>query len=84
MMSFAIAVKRYSGFDLYIEGFPGEDPTVGQKLVQTNAWWKCGFASSYHRTDEVVAELWEFASVSVKVTWKSYRKLTSRGVQYLV
>jgi len=79
MMSFAIAVKRHSGIDLYIEGFPGEDPTIGQKVVPTNARWKYSFVTSYHRTDEVVAELGEFASVSVKVTWKSYRKLTSQG-----
>ncbi|CAL5092841.1 unnamed protein product [Urochloa decumbens] len=83
MMSFAIAVERRSGFDLYIEGFPGDDPATGQKPV-TYSCWKCGFASSYHRMDEEVAELGEFASVSVKVTWKSYTKKTSQGVQNLV
>ncbi|CAN6343467.1 unnamed protein product [Urochloa humidicola] len=80
MMSFAIAVETHSGFDLYIEGFPRDKHTVGRKPVPYSSW-KCGFASSYHRTDEEVAELGEFASVSVKVTWKSYFKKTSRRVE---
>ncbi|CAL4891475.1 unnamed protein product [Urochloa decumbens] len=75
-MSFAIAVERRSGFDLYIEGFPRDNHTVGRKQVPYS-WWKCGFTCSYHRTDEEVAELGVFASVSVKVTWKSYLKKTS-------
>lgn len=83
MMSFAIAVETHSGFNLYIAGFPGDDHTVGRKPVPCS-WWKCGFASSYHRTDEEVAVLGEFASVSVKVTWKSYLKRTSQGIKYLV
>ncbi|CAN6361434.1 unnamed protein product [Urochloa humidicola] len=80
VMSFVIAVETHSGFDLYIEGFPRDKHTVGQKPVPYS-WWKCGFASSYHRTDEEVAELGEFATVSVKVTWKSYLKKTSRRVE---
>ncbi|CAN6356643.1 unnamed protein product [Urochloa humidicola] len=82
-MCFAIAVERRSGFDLYIEGFPGDNHTIGQKPVPYS-WWKCGFASSYHRMYEEVADLGEFVSVSVKVTWKTYRKITSQGVQNVV
>ncbi|CAL4891484.1 unnamed protein product [Urochloa decumbens] len=75
MMSFAVAVERHSGFDLYIEGSPKDDPILGQKL-RPYQWWECGFASGYHGTSEEVAELGELAAFSVKVTWRSYMKNT--------
>lgn len=76
MMSFAVAVERRSGFDLYIEGSPRDDLMLGQK-VRPYLWWECGFASAYHGTNEEVAELGELAAFSVKVTWRSYEKNTA-------
>ncbi|CAL4891473.1 unnamed protein product [Urochloa decumbens] len=76
-MSFAVAVERHSGFDLYIEGSPKDDPILGQKL-RPYQWWECGFASGYHGTSEEVAELGELAAFSVKVTWRSYMKNTNQ------
>ncbi|RLN00801.1 hypothetical protein C2845_PM06G32020 [Panicum miliaceum] len=73
MMSFAVAVERHSGFDLYIEGSPRVDPVLGQEL-RPYSWWQCSVASSYHGMTEKVAELGDFAEFSVKITWRSYMK----------
>ncbi|TVU49585.1 hypothetical protein EJB05_00899, partial [Eragrostis curvula] len=71
--SFAVGVEMYNYLDLYIEGFPLHDPVLGQKL-RPGSWWQCSFSSSYHGTVELVAELGDFAAVSVKVTWKCYTR----------
>jgi hypothetical protein len=68
MTSFVIAVERHSDFDLYIKGYPRD-----QKLVPCSRW-QCSFASGYHGTDEEVADLGDFGTVSVMVTWRSHRK----------
>nr|CAB3464971.1 unnamed protein product [Digitaria exilis] len=65
MMSFAVAVERHSGFDLYIEGSPRDDLMLDQK-VRPYLCWECGFASAYHGTSEEVALLGELAAFSVK------------------
>ncbi|TVU49577.1 hypothetical protein EJB05_00890, partial [Eragrostis curvula] len=67
--SFVVGVEMYNYLDLYIEGFPLHDPVLGRKL-RPSSWWQCSFSSSYHGTVELVAELGDFAAVSVKVTWK--------------
>jgi hypothetical protein len=73
MMTFIVAVKCQTGIDLYIEGSPKDDSISGQKLRPYML--KSGFASSLHGTSEEVAELGELAAFSVKVTWRSYKKL---------
>jgi hypothetical protein len=83
MTSFAIAVERYSDFDLYIKGYPRDHPNVDQKLVPCSRW-QCSFASGYHGTDEEVAELGDFGALSVKVTWRSHRKNIDEYDWYLV
>ncbi|TVU49580.1 hypothetical protein EJB05_00894 [Eragrostis curvula] len=65
-MSFVVAAERRGGFDLYIEV---ASPILGQKQN-----WQRGFLSAYHGTAEEVAELGDFATVSVKITWKTYEK----------
>jgi hypothetical protein len=59
--------------DVSIEGFVIDDPVRGQKMLP-GSWWQCSFTSRYHGTVEAVAELRDFASVSVKVSWKCYEK----------
>nr|CAB3466271.1 unnamed protein product [Digitaria exilis] len=73
-MTFVVAVERHKNLDLYIKAAPGDDPFVGmEKKPMSCSWQQYSFASGYHGTDEREAELGEFAQVSVKVTWKSYR-----------
>ncbi|TVU49576.1 hypothetical protein EJB05_00889 [Eragrostis curvula] len=83
-MSFVVVAERRGGFDLYIEA---ASPILGQKPKQFS-WWQRGFLSAYHETVEEVATLGEFATVSVKITWRTYRKFGGRmscGVElYLV
>nr|CAB3462428.1 unnamed protein product [Digitaria exilis] len=73
-MTFVVAVERHKNLDLYIKAAPGDDPFVGmEKKPMSCSWQQYSFAPGYHGTDEREAELGEFALVSVKVTWKSYR-----------
>ncbi|TVU49584.1 hypothetical protein EJB05_00898 [Eragrostis curvula] len=69
-MSFVVAAERRGGFDLYIEA---ASPILGQKPKQLSRWQR-RFLSAYHGTEEEVAKLGEFATVSVKITWRTYRK----------
>uniref|UniRef100_A0A0A9DY41 DUF6598 domain-containing protein n=1 Tax=Arundo donax TaxID=35708 RepID=A0A0A9DY41_ARUDO len=73
VMSFVVAVVRYSDLDLYIEGSPKNDHVLGQEPLPVS-WWQCSVGSGYHGTDEEVAKLDEFATFSVKVTWKFHLK----------
>uniref|UniRef100_K3ZCU8 DUF6598 domain-containing protein n=2 Tax=Setaria italica TaxID=4555 RepID=K3ZCU8_SETIT len=84
VMNFVVAVETHSYLDLYIEGSPGPgvNPVLGRKEKKpvSHSWWKCSFGSAYHGMDKEVAELGEFAVVSVNVNWKSYRKKESLRV----
>ncbi|PUZ67575.1 hypothetical protein GQ55_3G447000 [Panicum hallii var. hallii] len=79
VMSFAVAVDTHNYLDVYIEGSSEDNPVLGQKEKKpaSRSWWKCSFGSDYHDMDKEVAELGEFAVVSVNVNWKSYRKKES-------
>ncbi|CAL4898429.1 unnamed protein product [Urochloa decumbens] len=68
--SFAVAVENSNYLDLYIEGSQRDDLTPVQKTRY--AKWQCSFESCYHRVEDQVVELGDFAAVSVKITWKSY------------
>ncbi|CAN6338696.1 unnamed protein product [Urochloa humidicola] len=71
--SFAVAVEKRNYLDLYIEGSQrGDDLTPVQKTRY--AKWQRSFGSCYHRVEDQVVELGDFAAVSVKITWKSYEK----------
>ncbi|CAL4898451.1 unnamed protein product [Urochloa decumbens] len=69
--SFAVAVENSNYLDLYIEGSQRDDLTPVQKTRY--AKWQCSFESCYHRVEDQVVELGDFAAVSVKITWKSYK-----------
>ncbi|RCV19173.1 hypothetical protein SETIT_3G362900v2 [Setaria italica] len=71
--SFAVAVEKHNYLDLYIEGSQRDDLTPAQK-TRRNEWWQCGFGSRYHGVEDLVAELGDFAAVSVKISFKSYEK----------
>ncbi|OEL35397.1 hypothetical protein BAE44_0003583 [Dichanthelium oligosanthes] len=73
-LKFAVAVERHNNLDLYIEAAPRDNPFVGkEKKTMSCSWRQFNFGSGYHGTDEVEAELGNFAKVSVKVIWRSYR-----------
>ncbi|KAL6622492.1 hypothetical protein ACP70R_032371 [Stipagrostis hirtigluma subsp. patula] len=72
--SFAIAVKIRSYLNLYIGGSPRGDLVLDQKS-QPGSWWQHSFGSGFHGKQELVANLGDFASFLVKVTWKSYRRV---------
>jgi hypothetical protein len=79
--SFAVAVGRHSSLDLYIEGSPRDDHdhhALGQKSPPRGSWQQ-SFRSGFHGTAELQAELGDFAEISVRVTWKTYKKV-SRSV----
>ncbi|GJN35270.1 hypothetical protein PR202_gb24022 [Eleusine coracana subsp. coracana] len=71
--SFAVGVEMCNDLDLFIDGYLIGNSVLDQKL-QRGSWWRCSFGSRYHGTVELVAELGDFAAVSVKVTWKTYEK----------
>ncbi|PVH63095.1 hypothetical protein PAHAL_3G472500 [Panicum hallii] len=79
VMSFAVAVDTHNYLDVCIEGSSEDNPVLGRKEKKpaSRSWWKCSFGSDYHDMDKEVAELGEFAVVSVNVNWKSYRKKES-------
>ncbi|RLN29401.1 hypothetical protein C2845_PM05G13890 [Panicum miliaceum] len=75
-------VETHNYLDLYIEGSSEDNPVLGRKekpatVGASRSWWKCSFGSDYHDMDKQVAELGEFAVVSVNVNWKSYKKKES-------
>ncbi|OEL20052.1 hypothetical protein BAE44_0018929 [Dichanthelium oligosanthes] len=76
MMTFVVAVDRHNKLDLYIEASSRDDSFVvkEEKKPMSYSWRQYSFRSGYHGTDEEVAELGEFAEVSVKVIWRSHIK----------
>ncbi|KAJ1265970.1 hypothetical protein BS78_08G115000 [Paspalum vaginatum] len=78
VMSFVVGVEVYNYLDLYIEASPSptDSPIHGQKEKKPvpRSWWCCGYGSALHSVDEDVAELGEFAAVSIKIDWKTYYK----------
>ncbi|CAL5092844.1 unnamed protein product [Urochloa decumbens] len=72
--TFVVAVDRRNDLDLYIEAAPRDYPFVGKEKKPMSCSWLHSFEwSDYHGTDECEAKLGEFAELSVKVIWKSYR-----------
>ncbi|CAN6356645.1 unnamed protein product [Urochloa humidicola] len=73
--TFVVAVERRNNLDLYIEAAPRDYPFVGKEKKPMPCSWLYSFksGSGYHGTDECEAKLGEFAELSVKVIWKSYR-----------
>lgn len=71
--SFAVAVGRRNFLDLCIEGSQRDDDSPVQKTQQYECW-QCSFGSRYHGVEDLVAELGDFAAVSVKISWTSYEK----------
>ncbi|KAF8667514.1 hypothetical protein HU200_052709 [Digitaria exilis] len=71
--SFAVAVGSRNFLDLCIEGSQRDDVSPVQKTQQYECW-QCSFGSRYHGVEDLVAELGDFAAVSVKISWTSYEK----------
>lgn len=69
--SFVVAVERRNFLDLCIEGSQRDDVAPLQE-TQQYVGWQCSFGSCYHEVEDLVAELGDFATVSVKISWKSY------------
>ncbi|OEL19463.1 hypothetical protein BAE44_0019518, partial [Dichanthelium oligosanthes] len=85
VISFVVAVETHNYLDLYIEGSRRDnDPVLGrmEKKPVPRSWSNCSFGSGYHCMDREIAELGEFAVVSVNVNWKSYRKKESLDYLY--
>ncbi|GJN40520.1 hypothetical protein PR202_gb29744 [Eleusine coracana subsp. coracana] len=77
-MNFVVAAERRKGIHLYIEGSARDGPILGQKPLRFSWWWY-SFPAGYHAVDDtVVAKLGEFATVSVKVTWRTHMKKALR------